>query len=211
MSDLPYWEVRKRISALTEFMQRWSEYLQHSDVARLEGSYPTDDQGIEARAHLNLMINRITRYLADVKAYPIIQYREPPISGGRVLRIDVLQNLFRLPAFQIAPHVVHDYVMRAIGSYKDDLSPSLVRTLNPIWWLWRLVRAIILVPFEILRWAGFDRDQAEQSIPGKVFKFLAAIAFVLAGLIGFFDDLVQLLLNLGIDIRSITLLIHHIP
>ena len=119
------------------------------------------------------------------------------------MNINVMENLFRLDAFDMPFVVVDDYLQRAIGYYRDDLFASMVRTFNPLWWIWRLLRSLIIIPFAVLDWAGYDRDRAEESTIGRLFKFLLAMAMIIAGIVGFLDAVVQLLINLGIDLQSI--------
>jgi hypothetical protein len=203
MTDLPYWKVKKRIATLLEFIEHWNVYQEHSSSDRFTGSFPDDEEGSEARVQINLLAKEVSRYLSGAGCYPIIVYREPPVVGGRVMNIDVMENLFRLDAFEIPFAVVNDYLQRAIGYYRDDLFASVVRTFNPLWWIWRLLRSLIIVPFAVLDWAGYDRDRAEKSTIGRLFKFLSAMAIIIAGIVGFLDAVVQLLINLGIDLQSI--------
>ena len=206
MSDLLYWVVRKRIAILLRFQEEYGKYISHSSSLRVAGSMPSDEAGVLARADLNLMLNEVSNYLREADCYPTVRYREAPVSGGRVMSIDVIQNLFRLNSFEIPDMVVTDYLQRAIGHYQNDLLPSLLRTINPFWWLWRGLRSVIGVPFVLLGWAGYDRDRAESSQVGRLFKFIVAIATITVGLIAFLDAFVQLLLNLGIDIEAIPFL-----
>ena len=200
MTHLTIWQVNKRIGDLVEFVHLLREYSEHSSTAQRRrhlGSFPIDELGQEARTQLNLMKSRIARYLRDAGSYPSINYREPPAIGGRTIQIDVLENIYNLSIFQIPKSALIDSLQRAIGYYNDDRIPALLRTVNPLWWLWRLLAAAIAIPFFLLDWAGYDRQRIENSPTGKLIKLLVAIAAIVAGVTAFLDSIVQLSVNLG--------------
>ena len=119
----------------------------------------------KVREQINRMLPKVSRFLREADTYPIITVREPPFVGGRIWNIDVAENIFNLENWELSPQVITDSVQRAIGYYQDDLLNSFFRTINPFWWLMRLIAALIRIPFGILAWAGYDAGKFGPSLP----------------------------------------------
>jgi hypothetical protein len=140
------------------------------------------------------MTPRVSRYLLAAGQYPLVSYRDPPALGGRTIpNIDMMQNIFNLDDFSIPIQTVVDYIQRAIGYYQDDMIHALFRTINPFWWLWKLVAFIIRLPFRIVGWAGFESKKIEASSGGKLYKAIAGLVIFMAGLVTFTASIVQIL------------------
>ena len=198
MTNFTIWEVNKRITDLQEFLDKYKDYLEHSAGSTRQrhlGTFPTDDIDSSARSKLNFMRPRIKKYILDTDNYPLINYRDPLAIGGRAMQIDIFENLFNLNAFEIPHTTVSDTLERTIGYYQDQRPKAVLRTINPLWWIWRLVSVVIAFPFYVIGWAGYDRDQIESKPAAKLFK---AVTWFVA-IVTFMDSMVQLLINLGLD------------
>ncbi|KCZ88533.1 hypothetical protein HJA_09199 [Hyphomonas jannaschiana VP2] len=97
--------------------------------------------------------------------------------------MDPIANLFRLYRYQMDPHFVTDAVEAAVGVYDRDFLSALIRTLNPLWWAWKLVGWLASLPFALIGAAGFNRAAAEGSVIGKLFKFIAEISILILTLL----------------------------
>ena len=191
------WECLNRIRVLEEFNRQIRVYTNHSVLSHRSfgKSAPADEIGANSRETLNRMTPRVARYLAESGNYPIINVRMPPAAGGGVVsELDAITNLFNLSNYDIPLTAVsRDVVQKAIGYHQDDLVGSFFRTINPLWWLWKLAVAIIRIPFKIISWAGYDSAKVEGSSGGKVYKAVAGVATFIVVVAGFLASLVQIL------------------
>lgn len=197
MTDLPIWECLYRIRVLNHFISYLYIYRNHSEFSGRRGrgpSFASNENGLDARKSINLLTAKVSKYLLESGNYPLVNYREPPAVGGRMIsNIDIIQNIFRLSDFEIPIQTVVDWVQKGAGYYRDDLIKSLFRTINPFWWLWKLVKAIIRIPFEIFGWAGFDSGKLEATQGGKLYKAVAGLVAFIVALAAFIASIVQIL------------------
>ena len=63
------------------------------------------------------------------------------------------------------------------------------RTLNPFWWLGKLIIWIAHAPFFLLAAAGFDSEKAERSTIGKLVSLVFAMTTFLAAVLAILDRL----------------------
>jgi hypothetical protein len=204
MSKTAFWECVHRLQTLKEFRRQIETYMAHSEAwerryRRPEGNCPTDHIGEQSREKINQMIPKVSHFLFEAGAYPTVSWRDAPAAGGSKYEIDIIQNIFGLNRFEIPLRVVIDHIERGIGYYQNDLVGSLLRTVNPFWWLERLVAAIIRIPFRIVEWAGYDSDKAEESAGGKLYKVIAGLATFVAGIIAVIAAVIQTLDILGLS------------
>lgn len=82
---------------------------------------------------------------------------------------------------------VTDIVDRSIGIYQSDLSSCFRRTINPFWWIAKLVTWIVSLPFKLLGTIGFNQKKAEESLLGKIIKGLLYLIMVFASLLTILD------------------------
>jgi len=201
MTDLPIWECLYRIGVLKNFISHLNSYNNHSEFSgrrRRGPSFATDEDGSEARRSINRMTPKVSKYMLESGNYPVVSYREPPAIGGRVFpNVDIMQNIFNLSNMEIPISMVIDYAEKAIGYYQDDLPKSFFRTINPFWWLWKLVVSIIRIPFGIIEWAGYDSDKLETSSGGKLYKSIVGVTVFIVGLVTFLASIVQILDSFG--------------
>jgi hypothetical protein len=204
MTDLPIWECLYRIQVLNQFISQLTIYdEQKKGKRRSRGTNPisNDDMRDEiaySRKSINLLTPKVSKYLMEAGTYPIVNYREPPAIGGRVFsNVDLMQNIFNLSNFDMPITMIVDSVQKGVGYYQDDLFGSFFRTINPFWWLWKLVVKVIRIPFGIINWAGFDSDKLETSSGGKLYKSVAGISVFIAGLVTFLASIVQILDSFG--------------
>jgi hypothetical protein len=196
MPELVFWQCIGNIRFLRKFIAKVEQYFEHSTVpGRYDrpvsrDNYPIDEVGQKARDEINYMIPRVRDLLQPAGVYPLV-------IGQEAYPIDLLTNIFRLEQFGQHQRTIVDHVQRGIGYYKNELPGSLWRTINPFWWLSRLVATIIRVPFKILDWAGYDGSKVETSSGGRLYKAVAGIAAFIVTLVTFLAGIVQILDGLG--------------
>lgn len=191
MSNLLIWDCLNRIQVLQEFNKEIEKYVDGLRVNWDDFQRPskvTKDQE-RTRVKINRMLPRVSRFLEESGNYPVITVREPPFVGGRVWHIDAGENIFNLNNFDLPIDTVTDSVDRAIGYYQDNILTSFIRTINPFWWLQRLLIAFIRIPFMIFAWAGYDAKNFENSSGGKLYKALAGLALFIGIVAGIFQIL----------------------
>lgn len=100
---------------------------------------------------------------------------------------------------QVKPVEVVDFIDRAIGVYTSDRANSIIRTLNPFFWLILILEIVVRSPFYVLRVAGFNQKKMEESFLGRLTKgviALAGLAFTvvqIAEKLGYIDNIKKLI------------------
>jgi hypothetical protein len=90
----------------------------------------------------------------------------------------LVDNIFNLHQLKISPQTLFDYVERAIGVYRDDKVKSLVRTLNPLFWLSIVLDYVSGLPFTVLGALGLNLSKIEDGLVGKFLKGCFRVAVV---------------------------------
>jgi hypothetical protein len=124
------------------------------------------------------MLERAKRGLSSAEVSPDICDASRPTSAGYEEGLYLVDNVFNLHQLKISPQSLLDYVERAIGVYRDDKFKSLIRTLNPLFWLSLVLDYISSFPFAILGSLGFNRSKLEDSSFGKFSKGCFRVAVV---------------------------------
>ena len=97
--------------------------------------YNEKPEATDAKKAINLIMKN---------AYAIISYAEiktytastPSVSvKGRGKNIDLILNIFNLASNNIEPDIAIDYIDQAIAVYKDNRIASLIRVINPFFWM----------------------------------------------------------------------------
>lgn len=177
-----YWEARRRLGVLEQFRRNAERYLQFATWTP-HGGWHEDDNARSLRQQLNEGVHDVRAACSFVGVATHVYYVPPPITGGVAGDIDLLENFFNLPRFQIPQQQLLDRLDRAIGVYRGWLRPLWWRLFNPFYWIGQLFARVAEAPFRILAAAGFDASRVEGSFWGKLTKavvqFLAATAALL--------------------------------
>ncbi len=107
----------------------------------------------------------------------------PGAAGGWRRTIEVLIDIFEAVPQDMEPNTVIDCIDRAVGIYETDQRNATIRTINPLWWLQRAFVLMGRLPFMALAAAGFDTKALEQSVAGKVVRFVVWLIGLIGGLI----------------------------
>ena len=189
-SDITFWESRRRLKRLNEFREHVVAYFDAN-------GYGQEDKRKTARKSINLLLNDVQAIVDAANVHPVIEH--PPLCGveGHSRNIDLLENIFRLYIFNTGHVRVIDFLDRAIGVYDSNHIKSIWRTLNPLWWTWRILKLFVQVPFVLLGTVGFDSTKAERSTLGRLFKLviymLGPVAAFLSilGYLGLLEEFLQ--------------------
>lgn len=76
-----------------------------------------------------------------------------------------------------------DLIERSIGRYEMNRRRALARSLNPLFYVWLIFDWIAQIPFAFVGMLGFDREKAESSTIGRVFKSGYCLVVALASLL----------------------------
>jgi hypothetical protein len=101
-----------------------------------------------------------------------------PAIGGYVKEIDILTCIFKLPENHVDYNDLIDLLEMTVGVYEKDQLKARVRSINPVYWLFRLIEWIVDIPFRFLG-KYFDQSKIESSFIGKLVKILLWLAFTL--------------------------------
>lgn len=193
-TKITYWENKNRLNDLIEFRNMVIEYFNNIKYTDFGFEIIENPKAREIRTKINLMINRIHKIILSSGINPSIFYSPPPAIGGISGSIDLIYNMFYLHQYKIKPDNIIDIIDRSIGIYIDNTINSLIRTINPFYWLGLLIDYIASLPFRFIGTLGYDRLKAENSILGRMIK--ALISSILS-LITYFYTFLSILDYLG--------------
>ncbi len=133
--DILFWENRARLKLLTDFRSLLKTYFENSTLNMVSGSYNEKPEATDAKKAINLIIINayaIIRH-ADIKTYTA---STPSVSvKGHGKNINLILNIFNLGRNDIEPDRAIDYIDRAIAVYKANRVVSLIRVINPFFWM----------------------------------------------------------------------------
>src|SRR5699024_5865324 len=136
------WENNRRINKLIEFQGLVVEYFNNSRVEWMADERNEEEPARIARYKINRMMDEAHEIILYSGINPSITWSPPPAVGGYVRNIDLIQNVFNLHGFQIGVREVLDFIERSIGIYERNHSASLIRTLNPLFYIGRVIEAV---------------------------------------------------------------------
>ena len=142
-----------------------------------------------ARREINLMMHKARTFVRGARIGYTVTWTAPPLVGGRSHRVDLLGDLFGLYRYEITPKYVTDLLERAIGVYQADRQNALIRSVNPFWWLMKVLLELARVPFRILGAVGFDEERTERSLLGRITKAVIVAIPVIASVLAIAESL----------------------
>lgn len=196
--DIAVWENRRRLSKLKRFHGNVIEYFDSTGKPSLESLHNDSGEAGRCRQKINLTIIEIRDIVKASRVPDSVAWTPPPAIGGRTHRVRLLDDLFYLDDFSISASSVVDMLERSIGVYIGDWRNSFWRTLNPFWWMFKVIKWLSRIPFLLLNSAGFDANKAENSLPGRLLKVAISSVIVSAALltslelIGWLDEAMKL-------------------
>ncbi len=133
--DIPFWENRARIKLLTHFRTLVHTYFDNSVLNMVTGIYKEKPEAADAKKAINLIIKNTYAIisLADIKTYTASTPSVSVRGGGQ--NINLILNIFNLARNDIEPDAAIDYIDRAIAVYKSNRAASVIRVINPFFWI----------------------------------------------------------------------------
>lgn len=180
---IPIWENARRIRILSEFRNDVVTYFNNSTPLHLGAGRSEAPEAVKARQRINLGANQVQDAIVAAGVTLVVTWTPPPMVGGYVQRIDLIDNLFELDRYQISPNHAIGFIERAIGVYRSDRPAALRRTCNPLWWLWFGFLSFARAPFLLLGGMGFNAESAERSWLGRFFKLVFSLVLLVAALL----------------------------
>ena len=176
------WENKRRLNKLRKFRSLVIRYFNNSRV-NLGGGRVEESVAKEARLEINRLKDEIHSIILNSEINPSFSWTRPAAAGGDETEIDLIEEIFDLDQFDIGPNNVLDYVDRAIEKYDSNRRSAFVRTLNPFFYLGRVLDTISDLPFIVIGILGFNRQKIRASAIGRLVKgILYLIIIVAAGL-----------------------------
>lgn len=170
-----------RLSELIEFRDLVVKYFGNAKYDL--GKVRENPDAQSARQSINFKMEKVHLIILASGVTPNLIYSPPPAIGGRSENIDLIQSIFLLPSYSVNPSYILDFINRSIGVYSDDRSNSLLRTINPFFWISLIFAYIVSLPFNLLGELGFNQSKIESSIIGKIVKLLVGLISLSAALV----------------------------
>ena len=177
------------IRTLKKFKKFAERYFENVDYGSYGLTAVEKPKAKILRSQLNLMLERAKRALSSVELSPDICDASRPTAAGYEEGVYLVDNIFNLHQLKISPQTLLDYVERAIGVYRDDKLKSLMRTLNPLFWLSIVLDYVSGLPFAFLGALGLNRSKIEEGSFGKFMKGCFRVAVVVTVLAVIVDHL----------------------
>lgn len=196
--DITIFEVNKRINFLIQSKKDITEYFENlSEGFALDVT--ENKVARKKRQEINFYLKKLISYVRFADVNTSIYYSPPPVTGGPAGNIDIISNIFNLHSFQLKQESLVDMIDQALGIYDEEKTSAFIRTFNPFWWAWKLLKWIANIPFVLLQEVGFNTSKIENNFFGKLLKlifelitFLAALFAVLKAM-GYEENFVSLI------------------
>lgn len=172
-----FWENIKRTKYLINFKDLIVKYFNNIEASLHNRNSEENNEAIKIRSQINHLVRKASIFIYESDISASITYFPPPITGRSPFRIDLLEGIFNLDSFEIPHQNLLDLIERSIGIYESDKTNSLIRTINPFFWIYLAIDFLASVPFKILEIAGFNAKETENSLVGKIVK--SAIGFII--------------------------------
>ena len=170
-------ENARRLRTLMEFRELVTTYFNNTKPAGVMGGRIEKEAAQKIRPEINRALDDARQIVWRAGVGITLTWTPPPMVGGYTQQIDLFTNIFNLDRFEISPTILLDVIDRAYGIYERDRTAALIRTLNPLFHLGRVLDALADLPFIAASHAGMNRQRLEDSAFGKLVK----LAIYLAG------------------------------
>jgi len=133
--DISFWENRARLKLLTHFRSLVKTYFDNSILNMVSNIYNEKPEATDAKKAINLIMKNAYAIIshAEIKTYTASTPSVSVRGGGK--NINLILNIFNLARNDIAPDIAIDYIDRAITVYKANRVASLIRIINPFFWM----------------------------------------------------------------------------
>ena len=202
------WENKRRLNKLKEFRSLVIRYFNNSRV-NLGGGRVEASAAKEARLEINRLKDEIHSIILNSEINPSFSWTRPAAAGGEETEIDLIEEIFDLDQFDIGPNNLLNCIDKAIEKYDSNRRSAFVRTLNPIFYLGRVLDIISDLPFIVIGILGFNRQRIKASAVGRLVKgilyfvMIAAAILAILHLLDFVEPIKQFLHKLVALIKEI--------
>lgn len=186
------WENNRRLNKLFEFRQLVIQYFNNSTESFRGPSRVEEKTAQEARIKISRSMKEIHEIILQAEVSPILIHTPPPMIGGYQSNVDIIRNIFNLDRFGIEPNQILDVIDMAIGTYESNHTQAIVRTFNPLFYLFWALDTISELPFFAIGKLGFNIEEIKSSVIGRFFKglfYLITVAAALLTILHFLDSL----------------------
>ena len=153
--NISWWENTRRLRILEKFRNDVLSYFNNSSsLGRGEGRQESTE-AVKARQRINLTVDQAHRIIIEADIAPTVTWTPPPMFGGSAQQIYLILNLFELGYYQISAKHAVAFIERALGVYVSDRPAAFRRTINPLWWLFRVLLMVCPDSVRFSRCGGF--------------------------------------------------------
>lgn len=168
---------------LCDFRSDVIEYFNNVTYDRFNRYLAENEAASRMRPRINESLHEAHEIVVSTGVNPVLTYSPPPAIGGYRQNIDIFHNIFNMYRYEIEPNDLLDFIDRAIGRYESDRLNSIARTFNPFFWFGRFLDLIVSIPFRFLKKAGVSTKLIEDSVVGKLAKFILYIVTLVASIL----------------------------
>ena len=176
------WENRRRLNKLRDFRSLVIRYFNNSRV-NLGGGRVEESAAKEARREINRLKDEIHSIILNSDINPSFSWTRPAAAGGGETEIDLIDDIFDLDQFDIGPNNVLGLIDRAIGEYDSNHKSAFIRTIDPFFYLGRVLDTITDLPFIIIGIFGFNRQKIRASAVGRLVKGILYLIIIVAAVL----------------------------
>lgn len=134
-----YWECRRRLKSLQEFLALVRIYFSHIVYTRPTQRQHEYEEAREARKEIIARRGDVAHWCALIGHSMIVAYDPYPL-GGWTGKLHLLQDIFELRQFRIPNAKAIDALERVIGDYERLKRHLFWQMFNPLSWLKYVVR-----------------------------------------------------------------------
>ena len=184
------WENKRRLNKLFEFRQLIFTYLNNSRVEWITDTRIEEVTAHEARVKINRAMREISSMIFQSGIVPTLHWIPPATVRGHAVKVNLIDNIFRLDELFIDPRHVLDVIDNSIGIYESNVKWARIKIFNPFFYIGLMFDFISRLPFIALGKLGADQQRMEMSVFGRLIKgvlYLIQIAAALIGIYQFWD------------------------
>ena len=187
---IAYWENVGRLSKLIEFRDLVFRYFNNVTFGYVE--IRENQEALRIRPFINFNMQKVHSIILASGIKPNLIYSPPPVTGSGPMNVDIIQNIFLLHKYDVESNYLLDFIDRSIGVYNEDKFHSLLRTINPFFWISLIFAYIVSLPFKLLGELGFNQSKIESSILGRSLKAVLYLIGLSASLYTILPPMIKL-------------------
>jgi hypothetical protein len=152
-----YFEVKERLGNLEEFRRLFAEYAQ----------FTNREKNVAAQMNRQKLEPLVTLAVDSLRRVGLggMITRDAPVRGGRKVRINLIKAIFRddlIRQFSLDDKTPLAILDKGILKYRSLLWREKIQLFNPFFWLFHFIGFLALLPFHVLKKAGYDTGNARK-------------------------------------------------